>query len=353
MRRRFLVIVLLAVVVASGAWTLAWYVAAHRLIDAVDRWAAARRDEGWQVGHGVPTLAGFPAKVAVEFADPAITGPAPRAGGGGSWEWRARSIRVEFVPWRPHRIVLRNSGINSLALVRDATRYDATLATAGALVRLEFGRREAADGATDGAQYVVELASPKFRLAAPPITAEAALFAMTTERHRVPPGDHLALAADLDIAIDGLVAEVLDKASGLPVSAHLRAELMGALPPGSIEAALAAWRDDGGTVEVRRLTLQSSGITMVTNGTLALDNQMRPMGAATATIRGFDEALDRLTAAGTVNRRDAQLAKLLLSAIATPSAGGERVLNVPITGQDGWLYVGPVRLTRLEPLNLR
>jgi hypothetical protein len=91
----------------------------------------------------------------------------------------------------------------------------------------------------------------------------------------------------------------------------------------------------------------------VGNGTLALDNQMRPMGAATAAIRGYDAALDRLTALGSVNPRDAQLAKLLLSAIAAPNSDGERVLTVPITGQNGWLYVGPVRLTRLEPLRLR
>jgi hypothetical protein len=235
MRRRLLVIVLLAVAGASGAWTLAWYVAAHRLIDVVDRWAAARRAEGWQVGHGTPMLAGFPAKVAVEFADPAITGPAPRAGGGGSWEWRAPAVRVEFVPWRPHRIVLRNAGVNHLGLTRDATRFDATLATDGALVRLEFGRREAADGG--GAQYVIELMGPKFRLTTPEIVAEATQLALTAERHPVAPGDHMAVAADLDLAVDGLVGELLGKASGLPVSGHLRAELMGALPPGPIGTA--------------------------------------------------------------------------------------------------------------------
>jgi hypothetical protein len=127
---------------------------------------------------------------------------------------------------------------------------------------------------------------------------------------------------------------------------------MGALPPGPLEPALTAWRDDGGTLEVRRLTLRSSSISVVTNGTLALDNQMRPMGAATAVIGGYVEALDRLVAAGAIAARDAQLAKLLLNAIAAPNSAGERVLNVPITGQDGWLYVGPVRLARLDPLKL-
>lgn len=346
--RRLAVIVLLVLVAASGAWTLAWYVAGQRLIDAVDRWADARRHEGWQVAHDAPTLAGFPGKVAVELGNPAITAPLPH---GGTWSWRAPRMQVEIVPWRWHRIVLRDSGANALSLASDAVRFDATLDCVAAMVRLEGGKSEPAS--PDGSQYVVELTKPTLRVAAPVVTAEASTIALTLELHHPPPGDHLAVAADLDVGVDDLVTQVLGKASGLPVTANLRAELMGALPPGPLEPAVAAWRDDGGTLEVRRLALRSSGIMMVTNGTIALDNQMRPMGAATAMIGGYGEALDRLAAAGTVAPRDVQLAKLLLAAIATSNSEGERVLNVPITAQDGWLYVGPVRLTRLEPLKLR
>jgi hypothetical protein len=301
------------------------------------------------VTYGVPTPAGFPTKIAAQIPDPAIVAPAPRAGGFG-WEWHGVSMRAEIVPWRPNRIVLRNRGENRLALIGDAVRFDTTLECDDALVRLTFGGR---DGDPSDGQYVLELAGPKFRLAAPPVSAQATRLTLSVERHRVPPDDHQAVAADLDFAVDELVTDALDKLSGLTLSANLRAELMGALPSGPLDQAVTAWRDDGGTVEVRRLTFSSSGISLVGNGTLALDNQMRPMGAATAAIRGYDAALDRLTALGTVNPRDAQLAKLLLSAVAAPSADGERVLTVPITGQNGWLYVGPVRLTRLEPLRLR
>jgi len=347
--RRFLVIVLLVVVALSGAWTVAWYVAAQLLIDGVDRWAAARRAEGWQVTYGAPAPAGFPAKVAVRIPDPAIVAPAPRAGGFG-WEWHAVAVRAEIVPWRPNRIVLRDRGENHLVLTRDAARFEATLDCDDALVRLAAGGH---DGDPNLGQYVIELAGPKFHQVAPPISAQASQLTVTVELHRVPPGDHEAVAVDLGFAVDNLVSEALGTASGLPLSANLHAEMMGALPQGPLDQAVTAWRDDGGTIEIRRLVLGSSGISMVTNGTLALDSQMRPMGAATAAIRGYDEAIDRLTALGSVNPRDAQLAKLLLSAIATPSDDGERVLTVPITGQNGWLYVGPVRLTRLEPLRLR
>jgi len=347
--RRILVILLLVVVALSGAWTVAWYVAAHQLIDGVDRWAAARRAEGWQVTYGVPTATGFPTKIEAQIPEPAIVAPAPRTGGLG-WEWHGEWVHAQIVPWRPNRIMLRNRGENRLVLIHDATRFDAVLDCTDAMVRLAPAGRS---GGPETSQYVVELTGPKFRLAAPPVSVQASELSVSLELRRVAPGDHLAVAADLSFAIDDLVTDAFGKASEPPLSANLHAELMGALPPGPLDQAVAAWRDDGGTIEILRLVLGSSGITMVTNGTLALDNQMRPMGAATAAIRGYDEAIDRLTAVGSVNPRDAKLAKLLLSAIATPDDDGDRVLKVPITSQNGWLYVGPVRLTRLEPLRLR
>jgi hypothetical protein len=328
---------------------VAWYVAAQRLIDGVDRWAAARRAAGWQVTYGAPAPAGFPTKVAVRIPDPAIVAPAVRAGGFG-WEWHAVAVNAEIVPWRPNRIAVRDRGENRLVLTRDAARFDATLDCDDALVRLTAGGR---DSDPNLGQYVIELAGPKFHQVAPPISAQASQLTFIVELYRVPPGDHETVAVDLTVAVDDLSSDALGSASPPPVSANLHAEVMGALPPGPLDQAVTAWRDDGGTVEIRRLTLISSDISMVTNGTVALDSQMRPMGAATAAIRGYDEAIDRLTALGSVKSRDAQLAKLLLAGIATPSDDGERLLTVPITGQNGWLSVGPVRLAKLEPLQLR
>ena len=347
--RRFLIIVALVVVATGGAWTIAWHIAAQQLIAGVERWAQQRRDEGWQVSYGSASPAGFPDKLGAQLSEPVLQVPA-RGPGGVDWSWRAPSVRVEVVPWRLDRITLRNRGANQVSVTRDALKIDGTLDCDDVLVRLEAGRR---DGGRDGGRYLVELGGPKLRLSEPPVTAEATQFAVDLRLYRVPPGDHQQIAADLGLGINNLVTGVVGAMQNTPMTANLHANLMGAIPAGPLDQAVAAWRDDGGTLEVRRLTFAASHVNVLANGTLALDNQMRPMGAASAAIRGFDEALDRLTRAGTVNPRDAQLAKLMLSAIAQPNADGERVLNVPITGQNGWLYVGPMRLTRLDPLKLR
>jgi hypothetical protein len=345
--RRLLTILLPIVVVALGLWTGGWYIASRQLAAALDRWAEARRAEGWQVDYGPPSPAGFPTKVALEIPEPRLAAPA-RAAGAVAWRWQAPTVRIEILPWRLDRVVLRNRGANRVGVERDGEAIDATLASDGAMVRIEAGRPE------DAGHYVVELAAPQLQLDQPAaIGVQAREFAVDLRLSRIPPGDHLAVAAVLGVGVTDLATDMLDKVGAAPITANLHAELMGAVPPGPPDRAVTAWRDDGGTLEFRRLYVSTSGISVTANGTLALDSEMRPMGAASAVIRGYAEAIDQLTAAGSVNPRDAQLAKLLLSAIAQPADDGQRVLNVPITGQNGWLYVGPVRLARLFPLKLR
>ena len=345
--RRLLTILVPSVAIALGLWAGGWYLATRQLIAALDRWAEARRAEGWQVAYGAPAAAGFPTKVAIEIPEPRLDAPA-RTSGAIAWRWQAPAIRVEVVPWRLDRVVLRNRGANQVGIERDGEKIDATLTCDDALVRLEAGRPQ------DAGHYVVELTAPRLSLDGPIVAgAQARAFSVDLRLSRAPPGDHREVAAALGVGVTDLAAAAFDKVGAAPITANLHADLMGAIPPGPLDRAAPAWRDDGGTIEIRRLFVATSGISVTASGTLTLDSEMRPMGAASAAIRGFADAIDQLTAAGSVNPRDAQLAKLLLSAMATPADDGARVLNVPITGQNGWLYVGPMRLARLYPLKLR
>jgi hypothetical protein len=86
-------------------------------------------------------------------------------------------------------------------------------------------------------------------------------------------------------------------------------------------------------------------------GTVALDGRMQPVGAFTARIQGFFEAVEALRARGLIRGRDASMAKLVLGAMARPApGGGPPVLSLPVTLQDRVLYAGPVALVRLPEL---
>ena len=115
--------------------------------------------------------------------------------------------------------------------------------------------------------------------------------------------------------------------------------------------AMARWRDSGGTLEVKRFTLNHGPLALDGDGTLAIDNRMRPIGAFTLRVKGFEEALDRLAGAGVIKPHSAALAKTVMKALARKQGmPGAEELKVPLSLQDGWLYVGPVALAKLPPI---
>ena len=114
---------------------------------------------------------------------------------------------------------------------------------------------------------------------------------------------------------------------------------------------LQAWRDAGGTLELPWLSFVWGALDMRANGTVALDQRMRPLGALTADIRGFEEALGALADAGILRREMLPASRVTLNLLAkTDKSDGRRVLTVPLTAQDGALLVGPIKLTALPPV---
>lgn len=130
------------------------------------------------------------------------------------------------------------------------------------------------------------------------------------------------------------------------------ASLMGRIPKAhSIEEALATWRDIGGTAQILRLTLDQGPVHLASDGTIALDGNLQPVGRAIARVSGYIEIIDALVERQVMRSRDAPIAKMVLGALAKrPDTGGRAVLNVPITLKKQTLYAGPVALTRFNPV---
>src|SRR4029077_296 len=110
-------------------------------------------------------------------------------------------------------------------------------------------------------------------------SGEAALtFALTAEGIAPPPG----MAALLGPRIASLAAE---------------GALNGSIPAGrNAEEQASAWRDGGGSLEIRRLSLAWGPLARTASATLALDEQLQPMGAGKARVVGYAETLDALAA---------------------------------------------------------
>ena len=120
-------------------------------------------------------------------------------------------------------------------------------------------------------------------------------------------------------------------------------------PSSAILQDVAAWRDDGGTIEIESLALRWGTLTVDARGTLSLDDRYRPLAALSATVRGHRAMVDSLVQAGTIRPAEGAAAKIALSVFSKSAENGGIVL--PLTAQDGWLTAGPLRIYRLHPLD--
>jgi len=316
-----------------------WHFAAGQVRDSVLAWVEGRRQAGLTVTFGRMDIGGFPFRLLLVVDKPHIADPAAPT----PWGWQGERVVAEMRPWSLGRITVRAPGPHDVlwqsdgathALHAGAVALTATLGLDGGrptTARLEAGGVEVRGGA-GGPAGAFKAEAATVDLGIPTTNADG-----TT--HRTP-------VLDIALAVRGLG---LPATVALPLGAtvdlaEINASVLGAVPGGRLAEAAAAWRDDGGTVEVRRLAITYGPITVNADGTLALDKAMQPVGAFTARVEGFFEAVDALRAAGLVRARDAVTAKMVLGALSRRGEGGRPSLTVPLTLQDRRLYAGPVPL---------
>lgn len=111
---------------------------------------------------------------------------------------------------------------------------------------------------------------------------------------------------------------------------------------------LAEWRDEGGTIEISRFNLLWNGLDLALEGSVALDEQFRPLGALMAEVRGYEPVIDHVRAQGHIDAQEAETMKATLAAIA--GGGEDGRVAVPIAMQSGRLFVGPLPLADLQPI---
>ena len=118
----------------------------------------------------------------------------------------------------------------------------------------------------------------------------------------------------------------------------------GAVPDGPLVQAIAAWRDAGGTVELDNLRLDWGGVGVNANGTVALDQDLQPIGAFSGGIEGFAVILGALVEASRLDTEQAALAQIALNAFAKPGLDGKPQIKTSFTMQNGEMFLGPVKL---------
>jgi hypothetical protein len=334
---------LLLLALLAAAHTLLWRAMARELEQGFAAWAEMRRAQGWQVEHGPPVRGGWPLAATLLL-------PSLRVEGGnrtipGGLAWQSEQVVLALSPPRLDRLRVEMLGPQRLRLGTEELRFAADRLQATLPLEAGVIPREAA----------IEAERLRLAHATGPIEVRRALLEIETSSTATEsePALELRLSAqrlDLPFTPSGNGAGgVLGRRIEL-LSAD--ASVTGPIPAGRHPTLRAeAWRDAGGTLELRAFQIQWGPVGASAAATLALDDMLQPMGAGTLRVTGAGEALTALTEAGVVPRRAAGTARGVLALLSrTPEDGGPPQVEVPVSLEDRTLAVARIPVARLAPL---
>jgi hypothetical protein len=332
--RSKLSIAIVLIVVFSALYSAVWLFLAHRVERVADAFMERERVQGMNLTAASEALEGFPFRIELRLTGVAAEG-LPRLPGG------HLTVPTAFAWAHPWSLDEWRFGLLGGAVIegpQGRITFDLLGGHAGTV--LGPGATPGGDLAEFHVDNVVVTAAGKMlgvlhanlEVRVPPVEPtrhEEPLFSVAFQAH------HISLPS----AIAPLGQEI----------DHLQADATwrGPLPPGKLPAALAGWRDDGGTVDVQNIDLGWGPLSLGADGTMALDKDLQPMGAFSARIMGHDAILDALTASGALKSNEAALARMGLAMMAQRGADGTPQLKTPITIQDSALFLGPARMLKL------
>ena len=320
-----------------------WLVLALSSRDQLVNWIEEQKDQGFNVRYDRLQATGYPFAICIEITNPGLGVPNNPA----SWDWQGTSLRVMAQLWDRNSFRLETSGLQVLAFNKagQIKKFSGDIDYAlGQLVLSEDKIKKV--GITLRGVQLTNRDNPNTAISIP--SAQLSL-----DRLQGAKVDNQSASWSLSGSTIGFSLPLF-KASplGLKLLLSFKARLLGNIKAGPLVQSLEDWRDRGGIIELEKLKMQHGPLKINTNGTLALDDKLQPIGALTANIEGFFETIDALKRLEVINARIAITAKMMLGVLSrTPAGGGPAILNLALTAQERHLYLGPVRLLKLPEIN--
>lgn len=356
MRRRIIKYTFVTVVGVAIAVTAAWFFFVHQTQRGIDQWADAQRENGVEVTWQSLSFTGFPLRVDAQIGEPELVVRRPNRVA----TWKPPSLTFKFSSAAPHTIDFASPGTHNLHVASDDRTWSAvvdaeTLKGQALFPPQDYRRIEQLTGRFAGVSVTPSDSTE-------PVTIDRGNFAAT--RRGAAPADpqsvhpqgvsfEFSLAAqDIRMPVDLLAANALDTLDPLISAISTEVLVNGELGSGSVDSnSLTAWRDGGGTVEFTSIELDWGPVQIAANGTLALDDNLQPVGSFATQIAGLEDLITAMETGGVLSSRDAAVARITLSILSRgPEGGGPDYAQIPITLQDRILRLGPIPLIQIPPI---
>jgi hypothetical protein len=334
--RRIALLAVLPLALLALGWTALWYYVAGTARARFLEWSDAKRAEGYTVAYESLAVSGYPLRLRVHFDHPQLAK-------GSQFAWRADRLIATLEPWHWRSIRLESPGEHHLVLDDRRQAFHATSASTTGAIR--FGTDwgvgalqtafRAVEIGQDGQPEAISISALDLG-AYIPIGATSGdpsvVFVVSAEHIVAPFPGGTVLAPSIEKV--GLDIDVWGRPLGSP-----------------LKEAIEAWRDQGGTIDLKVVLLRWGPLFIEGDGTLALDRDLQPVGALSARVSGYSESLDALVGAGLLRPTAAAAATTVLNLISkTPAEGEPSEAKIPITIQDRHFYVGPVGFFEIPPI---
>ncbi|MBT3532605.1 MAG: DUF2125 domain-containing protein [Rhodospirillaceae bacterium] len=337
--------VLIGVVIAVvAAWTGVWFYIAGEVRQQTQA-SADQITDTYKASHGGFVIGGYPFRIRVDISRPRLDLRDNSSG----FLWETDDVSGVRHLWQPRHILLDLSGQHRFTLAHDGAWYRLELDNSEAMASVQT------DAAGQMGRLSLDIKEPLLGYSLVPALEETLQAAGRARRLQIHARMTPDASGDIDVALrgdgleigEGVLPDHLAAVSRTIPLLDLQTTVTGLSDHGPSTTPIAQWRDDGGTIEVRRFHLQWGDMELTASGSLALDERMRPIGALTARIKGHDQLLDIAVATKSMDKNGAIAARAVLGLLA---AAGGGVLSVPVRLQDGQLFLGPAAVANLGAL---
>lgn len=339
--RKLWIILLATPFMLLAADTLYWWIAIRNLEHGFADWEAQTRAAGWSEQHGTPMRGGWPLAATLIVPTMSLARGGPDSPGRQAWNADRLVLRVALA--LPGRLEIEAAGRQRLRLA----------GTAEVPVSADRLRLVLPLGAGPWPGFADVTADNLH--AETPVGGDAGVKSLRLHLDFRPE----AQSGEPAVAFS-LQAETISPPSGIArplgpriANLEMNGALNGPVPVGrTLAEQAAAWRDGGGSLEIRHLAVVWGPLDLTATATLALDDQLQPMGAGSARLVGYAETLDALAAHAAISRSAATATKAVLSLMAhNPEDGSPPDVEVPLTLQYRTLSMRQVPLVRLPELD--
>jgi hypothetical protein len=330
--------ILTALLVIAGGYTAYWFVVAGQIKDGIAAWATSERADKIDFSWRNIGVTGFPTAFRVELDTAVLRDDAVRP----SPEFHVPSLYGSARPWdfADWRVEARSGFSADLAGEGGRAPVKLTVQTADGMITI---KPQGGWNMWLRSQDVAIDAADRVRIS----SADAwIILPSKASLERTEPKAALAFnlrQLQLPAAIGPLGNTIDDLDFGVTVK--------GVIPNGKLAQAAAAWRDAGGTIELDNLRLNWGGLGATATGTIALDQDLQPIGGFSGAIQGYDNILTALVQSGHLRATDAGLARIALTMLAKAGPDGRPEIRTAFTIQNGQMFLGPAKLGKAPRLS--